>query len=83
LLASCYRRSLELANQHRLKSIAFPSISTGAFGYPIEKAARIALETVKAVQDKGNETVERVIFVTFSASDRKVYDAALQSIFPK
>ena len=83
LLAGCYRRSLELANQHQLKSIAFPSISTGAFGYPIEKASRIALETVKAVSDKGNETVERVIFVTFSASDRKVYEEALQSVFPK
>ena len=82
LLASCYRRSLELANQHQLKSIAFPSISTGAFGYPIEKASRIALETVKAVPDSGNETVERVIFVTFSAGDRKVYEEALQSVFP-
>src|SRR5262252_8340797 len=78
LLASCYRRSLELANQHQLKSIAFPSISTGAFGYPIEKASRIALETVKAVPDSANETVERVLFVTFSASDRKVYEEALR-----
>src|SRR6516162_4247142 len=54
LLAGCYRRSLELANQHQLKSIAFPSISTGAFGYPIEKASRIALETVKTVWRSGN-----------------------------
>jgi O-acetyl-ADP-ribose deacetylase (regulator of RNase III) len=83
LLAGCYRRSLELANQHQLKSIAFPSISTGAFGYPIEKASRIALETVKAVSDTGNETVERVIFVTFSARDRMVYEEALQTVFPK
>src|SRR5215467_10184353 len=64
LLAGCYRRSLELANQHQLKSIAFPSISTGAFGYPIEKASRIGLETVKAVSGIGDETVERVTFVT-------------------
>src|SRR5689334_8805825 len=54
LLASCYRRSLELANQHQLKSIAFPSISTGAFGYPITEAARIALETVKEELEKGS-----------------------------
>ena len=52
LLAGCYRSSLELARRHQLKSIAFPSISTGAFGYPITEASRIALETVKSELEK-------------------------------
>ena len=73
LLASCYRRSLEVASEQGLKSIAFPSISTGAFGYPIEEASRIAVETVKAVLAGGGKTVERVVFVAFSAADWKVY----------
>lgn len=49
LLASCYRESLRLADERRLGSVAFPAISTGAFGYPIEAAARVALETVAAL----------------------------------
>src|SRR5262245_27318800 len=48
LLASCYRRSLEVADAHGLKSIAFPAISTGAFGYPAEDAAKIAITTTRA-----------------------------------
>lgn len=74
LLASCYRRSLEVANEYRLKSIAFPSISTGAFGYPIEDASRIAVETVRSILQGGKVTVEQAVFVTFSAADRKVYE---------
>jgi O-acetyl-ADP-ribose deacetylase (regulator of RNase III) len=77
LLASCYRRSLEVAGENGVKSVAFPSISTGAFGYPIEEASRIAVETVKAVLASGSTTVERVVFATFSATDRKVYEGVL------
>jgi len=80
LLASCYRRSLELAKQHRLKSIAFPSISTGAFGYPITEASRIAIDTVKAALEKGPSSIERVIFVTFGTADRKVYEDTFKSL---
>lgn len=74
LLASCYRRSLELADANGLKTIAFPSISTGAYGYPIGKAARIAWRTVNEFLRKG--TPLQVRFVTFSEEDRKAYEDA-------
>ena len=72
LLASCYEKSLALARDHDLASIAFPSISTGAFGYPIELAAAVAQSTVKAFLEK-NPLPERVVFCCFSESDRLVY----------
>jgi O-acetyl-ADP-ribose deacetylase (regulator of RNase III) len=80
LLAGCYRSSLELAREHKVKSIAFPSISTGAFGYPIMEAARIAVETVKAEVEREPGELERVIFVTFAAADRRVYEDTLRSV---
>ncbi|WP_395016933.1 O-acetyl-ADP-ribose deacetylase [Dongia sp.] len=78
VLASCYRRSLEIAEQHGLKSIAFPAISTGIYGYPIEDATRIAVETVRASLDAA-PSVEDVIFCCFSESDLAVYRQALAS----
>ncbi len=72
LLASCYQRSLGLARDHGLASIAFPSISTGAFGYPIELAAAVAQSTVRTFLEK-NAVPERVIFCCFSESDRILY----------
>ena len=80
LLANCYRNSLRIANAHRLKTVAFPSISTGAYGYPINEACRIALRTVKEVLE-GTTTVERVMFVTFSSSDYEEYQLAYAVIF--
>ena len=74
LLASCYRRSLELAAG--LKTIAFPSISTGVYGYPIEAAAKIAVETIRAM-DAGS--VGEVTFCCFSARDLAVYQELLES----
>ena len=77
LLASCYRRALELASAHRLSSMAFPSISTGVYGYPIELAAPLAVATVRA--HLAGTSVTDVIFCCFSASDLAVYEESLPS----
>lgn len=82
LLASAYRTSLELAAKHQIKSIAFPSISTGIFGFPIEKACRIALETV--AQHLATHTFpEKVIFCCFSESDLNSYNQAAAEILKR
>jgi len=78
LLASCYRRALELAVEHRLSSIAFPSISTGIYGYPIELAAPSAVSTVREFV-RVESSLERVIFCCFSQDDLAVYLRALES----
>ena len=72
LLRGCYRNSLRLAADHAVRSIAFPSISTGAYRYPIEQAARIAVGTVRAALERPR-SVELVRFVCFSRSDLEVY----------
>ncbi len=72
LLRSCYVESLRLAVEHGVTSIAFPSISTGAYRYPIEQAARIAVATVRAELQRPM-SIELVRFVCFSASDLEVY----------
>ncbi len=76
LLASCYRRSMEVAATRSISSLAFPSISTGIYGYPIELAAQVAINTVRTVLPKF-PAIEEVIFCCFSASDLAVYDSAL------
>ena len=76
LLASCYRRSLEVAAAAGVESLAFPSISTGIFGYPIEEASTVAVGTVRQVLAAGCP-VQSVTFCCFSAADLAVYRAAL------
>lgn len=82
LLSSAYRKSLELADEKQVKTISFPAISTGVYGYPIVKAAPIAINTVvEYVKAKGNETtLEEVIFVLFNQKDYEVYQNALQKL---
>lgn len=72
LLAGCYTSSLRLAVQNNLKTIAFPSISTGAYGFPIQKASKIALTRTIAFLTEFPE-IEKVIFVCFSRSDYEIY----------
>lgn len=79
LLADCYRRSLELAEAHGVKQIAFPCISTGVYRFPKEQAAKIAVETVRDTAKKMS-VVQEVIFVCFSDSDKKIYDDLLEGI---
>ena len=76
LLHNCYNNALALAARHGLKSIAFPSISTGAYRYPIEEAAQIAVETVRECL-RNPTSVELARFVCFSAGDLSVYQSQL------
>jgi O-acetyl-ADP-ribose deacetylase (regulator of RNase III) len=71
-LASCYRTCLELAEQHSVRTISFPAISTGVYGYPIEEAARIALDTIAKHFEKPGTGVRDVLLVLF---DQGAYDA--------
>ena len=76
LLRSCYRRSLEVAATLEVRSVAFPSISTGVYGYPINEAAEVAVATVKRALDE-HTGIESVTFCCFSAEDLAVYQACL------
>jgi O-acetyl-ADP-ribose deacetylase (regulator of RNase III) len=79
LLCSCYVRSLELAAAAGLKSIAFPAISTGIFGYPLREAARIAVAAARGFAVEAF-SLERIIFCCFSAGDKSVYDELLADL---
>ena len=77
LLAECFRNALLLADRHKLTSIAFPAISTGVFGYPLQNAAAVAMKAVSGTLAELN-SVRLVRFVLFSDEDRKVFEQALE-----
>ncbi|MBO6177835.1 MAG: O-acetyl-ADP-ribose deacetylase [Selenomonadaceae bacterium] len=77
LLASCYKTSLELAIKRGIRTIAFPSISTGVFAYPLDEAAKIAVQTVKEVVAKNPEAFDEVIWVLFDKKTKSAYDRAI------
>jgi len=79
LLSSAYRKSLELCMQNKISSIAFPSISTGIYGYPVEEASRIALRSVMDYL-KDHPEIKLVRFVLFDSNTYRVYEGALKGL---
>lgn len=77
-LASCYRRCLETAAARDIKSLAFPGISAGAYGYPLELAAAVAVETVLQFL-KESDAIQEIVFCCYSADDLEVYEGILRS----
>ncbi|MBW4828557.1 MAG: O-acetyl-ADP-ribose deacetylase [Clostridiaceae bacterium] len=79
LLYNTYYNSLELAEEYNLKTIAFPSISTGVYGYPIDKASDIAIKAVTDfIEEKGS--IDKVVFVLFSNNDYEIYEEKLNKL---
>ena len=78
LLASCYRNSVALAEQHGIKTIAFPCISTGVYGFPFERAAKIAVAEVKSFLER-SKRIEQVVFVCFLKRDYECYVKILRA----
>ncbi len=80
LLASCYETCMRLAAERNVKKITFPSISTGAYGYPVEEAAPVALRTVLSVLQQGETPVEEAVFVLFDQRTFEAYSRALDTL---
>ncbi len=80
LLASAYRESLKLAAENKLASISFPSISTGAYGYPVAEAARIAVSTVVSFLKEQATSIKEVVFVLFDSRTYESYHSALREV---
>jgi O-acetyl-ADP-ribose deacetylase len=82
VLASAYRSCLELAAEKGLRTISFPSVSTGVYGYPVDLAARVALGTTLAFLKERSTSLREVVFVLFSLKNYDAFDAALDEIKP-
>ncbi len=79
LLVNCYRNALRLAEKHKIDSIVFPAISTGAFGYPIEEATEVAFKTIMEILPK-LQYVKRIRFVLHSSKDLEIYEKTLSRL---
>lgn len=79
LLESCYRQSLLLAMEHGIRKVAFPSISTGVYHFPVNLAAEIAISTVKDVMNEHPDAFDLIIWVLFDSDTKKAYDGALKN----
>ncbi|HLK22453.1 MAG TPA: macro domain-containing protein, partial [Bryobacteraceae bacterium] len=79
-LAACYRKCLELAEQRELRIISFPAISTGAYGYPVQEAAQVAVETVVAHLKKSESHVREAFLVLFDQSFYQLYQHAARAL---
>lgn len=80
LLTNCYINSLTVAIEHDIATIAFPSISTGIYGFPIERASRIALKTVKSFLEQ-HTSIQKVVFVCFGQHDYQIYQQTMEDVF--
>jgi O-acetyl-ADP-ribose deacetylase (regulator of RNase III) len=83
LLASCYRTCLRLAEEHGARSISFPSISTGVYGYPMEAAAEVAVRTVAEFLERPDCRIERVTLVVFGAAALETYQRVLRRLLSR
>jgi len=80
LLASCYRRSLQVAAEHGIRRIAFPSISTGVYHYPVKEAAKIAVGTVAEFLEEHPDAFDVVEWVLFDDNTMQVYEQAIAAV---
>ena len=78
LLTGCYRHSLEIAMKHDIRSVAFPSISTGVYSYPVDKAAKVAFMTVKNVIKENPDAFDDIVWVLLDERTQRAYEMALQ-----
>ena len=83
LLASCYRSSLKVAMENGVRSIAFPSISTGVYSYPVSKAAETAVDAVSSFLSEEPDAFDEVLWALFDERTKSYYDAALSALEEK
>lgn len=77
LLAGCYRHSLEIAMEHGIRTVAFPSISTGVYSYPVQQAAKIAVQTVRKVVEEHPDALDEILWVLFDERTKLLYDGVM------